>query len=34
MVRDQPVHQTPSANLAITFNKLEKLSQYLEVEKI
>jgi hypothetical protein len=34
MVRDQPVHQTPSANLAITFNELEKLGQSLEVEEI
>jgi hypothetical protein len=34
MVEDQPVHQTPSANLAVAFNELEKLSQSPEVEKI
>ena len=34
MVGDQPVHQTPSANLAVPFNELEKLPQILEVEKV
>jgi hypothetical protein len=34
MVRDQLVHQTPSTNLAVAFNELEKLSQSPEVEKI
>jgi hypothetical protein len=34
MVGDQPVHQTPSANLAVTFNELEKLDQSLKAEKI
>jgi hypothetical protein len=34
MVGDQPVHQTPSANLAIGFNELKKLPQTLEVKKV
>ena len=34
MVGDQPVYQTLSANLAITFNKLNKLSHTPEVEKV
>ena len=34
MVGDQPVYQTPSANLAITFNELDKLPHTLEVEKV
>jgi hypothetical protein len=34
MVGDQPVHQTPSANLAVAFNELKKLGQSLKVEKI
>ena len=34
MVDDQPVYQTPSANLAITFNELDKLPHTLEVEKV
>jgi hypothetical protein len=34
MVGDQPVHQTPSTNLAVTFNELEKLGQSLKVKKI
>ena len=33
MVGDQPVYQTPSANLAVAFNKLDKLPHTLEVEK-
>ena len=34
MVSDQPVYQTPSANLAIAFNELDKLIHTLEVEKV
>ena len=34
MVGDQPVYQTPSANLAVAFNKLDKLPHTLEVEKV
>ena len=34
MVGDQPVYQTPSANLAIAFNELDKLPHTLEVEKV
>jgi hypothetical protein len=34
MVGDQPVHQTPSANLAIAFNELEKLPQTPKVKKV
>jgi hypothetical protein len=34
MMGDQPVHQTPSANLAIGFNELEKLPQTPEVKKV
>lgn len=33
MVRDQPVHQAPSANLVAAFNELKKLGQSPEVEK-
>ena len=32
MVGDQPVYQTPSANLAIAFNELDKLPHSPEVE--
>ena len=34
MVGDQPVYQTPSANLAIAFNELDKLPHTPEVEKV
>jgi hypothetical protein len=34
MVGDQPVHQTPSANLAIAFNELKKLPQTPKVKKV
>ena len=34
MVGDQPVYQTPSANLAVAFNELYKLPHTLEVEKV
>ena len=34
MVGDQPVFQTPSANLTIAFNELDKLPHTLEVEKV
>ena len=34
MVGDQPVYQTPSANLAVAFNELDKLPHTLEVEKV
>jgi hypothetical protein len=34
MVGDQPVHRTPSANIAVAFNKLDKLGQTPEIEKI
>ena len=34
MVGDQPVHQTPSANLVVAFNELKKHPQTLEVEKV
>jgi hypothetical protein len=34
MVGDQPVHQTPSTNLAVAFNELEKLGQSPKVKKI
>ena len=34
MVGDQPVHQTPSTNLVVAFNELEKLPQTPEVEKV
>ena len=34
MVGDQPVYQTPSTNLAITFNELDKLPHTPEVEKV
>ena len=34
MVGDQQVYQTPSANLAIAFNELDKLPHTLEVEKV
>jgi hypothetical protein len=34
MVSDQPVYQTPSANLAVTFNGLDELPHTPEVEKV
>ena len=34
MVGDQPVYQTPSANLIVTFNELNKLPHTLEVNKV
>ena len=34
MVGNQPVYQTPSANLAIAFNELDKLPHTPEVEKV
>ena len=34
MVGDQPVYQTPSANLAVAFNELDKLHHTSEVEKV
>ena len=34
MVGDQPVYQTPSTNLAVAFNEVDKLSHTLEVEKV
>jgi len=34
MVGDQLVYQTPSANLAVAFNELDKLSHTLEVKKV
>ena len=34
MVGNQPVQKTPSANITIIFNDLEKLPQTPEVEKI
>ena len=34
MVGDQPVYQTPSANLAVAFNELDKLPHTPEVENI
>jgi len=34
MVGDQPVYQTPSANLAIAFDELDKLPHTPEVEKV
>jgi hypothetical protein len=34
MVGDQPVHQTPSANLVVAFNELEKLPQTSKVKKV
>jgi hypothetical protein len=34
MVDNQPVQQTPSANLTVVFNELEKLPWTLEVKKI
>ena len=34
MVGDQPVYQTPSANLAISFNELNKLPHTPKVEKV
>jgi hypothetical protein len=34
MVGDQPVYQTPSANLAIAFNELDKLPHTPEVKKV
>ena len=34
MVGDQPVYQTPSTNLAIAFNELDKPPHTLEVENV
>ena len=34
MVGDQPVYQTPSTNLTLAFNELDKLPHTLEVEKV
>ena len=34
MVGDQPVYQTPSANLTIAFNELDKLPHTPKVEKV
>ena len=34
MVDDQPVYQTPSANLTVAFNELNKLRHTPEVEKV
>ena len=34
MVGDQPVYQTPNANLVIAFNELDKLPHTLEVKKV
>jgi len=34
MVGDQSVYQTPSANLAIAFNELDKLPHTPEVKKV
>ena len=34
MLGDQPVCQTPSTNLAVAFNELDKLPHTLEVEKV
>ena len=34
MVGDQPVYQTPSANLAVAFNELDKLPHTPKVEKV
>ena len=34
MVGDQPVYQTPSTNLVVAFNELDKLPHTLEVEKV
>jgi len=34
MVGNQPVYQTPSANLAVAFNELAKLPHTPEVEKV
>ena len=34
MVGNLPVYQTPSANLAIAFNELDKLPHTPEVEKV
>jgi hypothetical protein len=34
MVGDQLVYQTPSANLAVAFNELNKLPHTPEVEKV
>jgi len=34
MVGDQLVYQTPSINLAIAFNELDKLPHTLEVKKV
>ena len=34
MVGDQPVYQTPSTNLAIAFNEIDKLPLTPEVEKV
>ena len=34
MVGDQPVYQTPSANLAVAFNELDKRPHTPEVKKV
>lgn len=34
MVGDQPIHRSLSANIAVAFNELNKLSQTPEMEKI
>lgn len=34
MVGDQPVHQMPSANIAIAFNEIDKLGQTPKTDKI
>ena len=34
MVGDQLVYQTPSANLVVAFNELDKLPHTLEVEMV
>jgi len=34
MVGDQPIYQTPSANLTIAFKELDKLPHTLEVKKV
>ena len=34
LVGDQPVYQTPSTNLTLAFNELDKLPHTLEVKKV
>lgn len=34
MVGDQPIYQTPSVNLTVAFNVLDKLPHTLEVKKV